>query len=158
MPVKSDQESTRQRRGAIAVCVRAGELLVIQRSQQVEAPGAFCFPGGAIEASETEDQALVREMREELNVRIFPVRRLWRSETAWGVDLRWWLAHLPAEERLRPNPEEVAGFQWLSPAGIRELPGVLSSNVAFLDALAAGEFNLDGAGNGVTGSSGTSKG
>ena len=144
MSVKSTTENACHRRGVIAVCVRGGELLVIQRSEHVEAPGAFCFPGGAIEADESEDQALIREMREELNVSIEPLRRLWRSQTGWGVDLCWWLSHIPSGQELRANPQEVAGFQWLSPVGIRGLTGVLSSNVAFLDALSAGEFNLDG--------------
>ena len=144
MSVKTDCCDAPQRRGVIAVCVRAEALLVIQRSDGVEAPGAFCFPGGAMEGDEREEQTLIREMREELNVRVAPMRRLWQSETAWGVDLRWWLAHIPPNEELTPNPDEVAGFQWLSPAEIRALPGVLSSNVAFLDALASGAFNLEG--------------
>ena len=159
MSVKSEGPTKPQRQGVIAVCVRDGDLLVIQRSELVEAPRAYCFPGGAIESGEREDQTLIREMHEELNVRVVPVRQLWRSETAWGVALSWWLAHIPQGEKLCANPQEVAGFHWLSPDRIRELPGVLSSNLAFLDALAGGVFNLEGSDNWGDESSGrTSKG
>ena len=143
MSVKSDNQNSTKRIGVVAVCVRERNLLVIERSKHVAAPGAICFPGGAIEPDETESDALIREMQEELRVRAQPIRRLWQSDTAWDVDLRWWLADICVTEVLVANPQEVASFQWLSVGEIREMPGLLSSNVAFLDALSAGEFTLD---------------
>ena len=73
------------RRGVIAVIVRDERFLVIRRSQHVVAPRAFCFPGGAIEGLESEPQALVRELREELGVDVTPRERLWASVTPWRV-------------------------------------------------------------------------
>src|SRR5437899_2455576 len=78
------------RRGVVAVVNRGGRLLVIRRSQQVVAPGAICFPGGGIEAGESETDALVREVQEELGVAVMPLKRLWQSVTPWNVDLAWW--------------------------------------------------------------------
>ena len=69
------------RRGAVAVIRRGQQFLVICRSQSVAAPGAYCFPGGTIEAGETEREALVRELQEELNLTVEPVCRLWSSIT-----------------------------------------------------------------------------
>ena len=132
------------RRGAIAVCVHDGEVLVIQRSQLVEAPGAYCFPGGAIEPGESQEEALVRELREELGADVQPLRRLWISRTAWSVELHWWQAQVSNLDGLQPNAEEVADYLWLPPVAVRELSGLLSTNVAFLDALAAGEFAVEG--------------
>ena len=143
MPVKDERSPTVKRRGVIAVCPRGSELLVIKRSDHVPAPGKYCFPGGGIEAGESEEEALVRELDEELGVCVTPIRRLWQSETHWSVELCWWLTDFDQSEAIRPNPNEVAEFHWLSPEGIRALSGVLSSNVAFLDALSAGEFSLD---------------
>jgi hypothetical protein len=37
----------------------------------------------------------------------------------------------------------VAGYAWHSPDEIRQLPRLLESNLAFLNALAAGEIDLD---------------
>lgn len=129
-------------RGVVAVIPRAGRLLVIQRSQSVIAPGAYCFPGGGIHDGETEADALVREMNEELNVVATPNRCLWRSVTPWNVSLAWWLAELSESSVLRPNVDEVAEVHWLSPIEIRSLANLLESNHHFLDAWEGNEFDL----------------
>jgi 8-oxo-dGTP diphosphatase len=128
--------------GVVAVIPRGQRLLVIRRSQLVRAPGAFCFPGGAIEEGEQEAGALVREVDEELNVRIEPVRQIWASVTPWSVQLSWWLAELPVTSEPRPNPLEVESVQWMTIAEIRKLPELLESNHHFLDALARQEIRL----------------
>ncbi|NUQ62193.1 MAG: NUDIX domain-containing protein [Pirellulales bacterium] len=132
-----------RRRGAVGVVVRAGKLLVIRRSQFVVAPGRYCFPGGAIEAAESEEEALVREIREELNVEIRPQRRIWRSVTPWNVELAWWLGQLADGAEPVPNQAEVESVHWYTPAGMTRLAGLLESNLAFLDALSAGEVSLN---------------
>ena len=55
---------------------RDKRLLVIRRSQTVTAPGTLCLPGGGIEEGETEREALLREMQEELNLDVTPIRLL----------------------------------------------------------------------------------
>lgn len=49
-----------------AVVVRDGTILSAQRSASMSLPGMWEFPGGKIEAGETPEQALRREMQEEL--------------------------------------------------------------------------------------------
>ena len=133
-----------QRRGAVAVIVRDEKMLIIRRSSTVTAPLAYCFPGGGIEAGESEREALVRELNEELSVRVTPLGRLWESVTPWGVHLAWWGAHLPATEEIVANPTEVESFQWLTVAQMGQLDGLLQSNHDFLAALAGGEFSIGG--------------
>ena len=111
------------RQGAVAVVVREGRFLVIRRSAAVVAPGAFCFPGGGIEAGETEEQAVVREFHEELGASIRPVRC--------------------GDSALILNPTEVASVHWLSPDEMLSLDELLDSNRAFLKALADGEIVID---------------
>jgi 8-oxo-dGTP pyrophosphatase MutT (NUDIX family) len=130
------------RRGAVAVILRDGRFLVIRRSATVVAPGAYCFPGGAIEGAETEEAALVREIHEELGVPVQPVRRLWRSCTPWGVELAWWLATLELSAQPVPNPREVESYVWLTAAEMRATPALLESNQHFLDALGRAEFQI----------------
>jgi 8-oxo-dGTP pyrophosphatase MutT (NUDIX family) len=132
------------RRGAVGVATRAGQLLVIRRSQFVEAPGAWCFPGGAIEAGESEEEALIREFREELDVAVRPVRPLWRCVTSWSVELAWWLVELRPDASLTIHPHEVDAFDWLAPAEIRRLPHLLESNRQFLEVASSGTFSIEG--------------
>lgn len=132
------------RRGVVAVIACGGRWLVIRRSQQVQAPGAYCFPGGGIEEGEDEPQALRRELREELGCEVVGLQRLWQSVTAWRVSLAWWRAELGPATVLEPNASEVESVHWLTPAEIRLLPELLSSNHDFLDAWEAGRFHLRG--------------
>lgn len=130
------------RRGAVAVICRDGRFLVIRRSQSVRAPGRYCFPGGGIEPGESEEQAMVREFREELGAHVRPVARLWECITPWGVWLAWWQAEfLPGESPLA-NPAEVESIHWHTAAELASLEGLLESNLAFLSALASGHIAL----------------
>jgi len=130
------------RRGAVAVVVRDGHMLVIRRSQSVVAPLTVCFPGGGIELGESEEEALVREFREEIGVRLRPVRRLWQCVTPWKVQLAWWLGQLAPGEVPVPNPSEVESIQWVTPAEMAQMPGLLESNREFLELVLAGEIRL----------------
>lgn len=118
---------------------RGGRLLVIRRSQHVVAPGAICFPGGGIEAGESETDALVREVREELGVTITPRKKLWQSVTPWNVDLAWWSAELDSEAWLTLNAAEVESTHWMTPEEILAATELLASNRDFLQAIVRGE-------------------
>jgi 8-oxo-dGTP pyrophosphatase MutT (NUDIX family) len=126
----------------VAVVIRDGHFLVIRRSRTVVAPLAYCFPGGAIEPGESEEQALLREFREELCAEIRPLRHLWRSVTPWGVALTWWLGQLLPQSVPVANPAEVESLHWCTPEEMLRLPGLLASNRAFLAAVAQQEIDL----------------
>jgi len=130
------------RRGAVAVICREGQFLVIRRSQSVRAPGRFCFPGGGIEPGESEEQAMVREFREELGAEVRPVARLWECVTPWGVWLAWWQAEFLPGESPAANPAEVESIHWHTAEELLALEGLLESNLAFLSALSTGEIAL----------------
>jgi 8-oxo-dGTP diphosphatase len=132
------QELPIRKHGVVAVILRGERFLVIRRSQHVRAPGMYCFPGGGIEQGETEEQALRRELLEELSVAARPVRRLTESVTPWQVHLAWWLAEIDENAVLMPHPPEVESAHWLTAAEIRQLPNLLASNLEFLDAWTKG--------------------
>jgi 8-oxo-dGTP diphosphatase len=131
------------RRGAVAVVVRDGRMLVIRRARSVVAPLVYCFPGGGIETDESEQEALVREFREEVGVAIRPVRRLWQCVTAWKVELVWWLGELLPDAAPVANPHEVESIHWFTPAEMAALPDLLESNREFLKLLERGEITLE---------------
>lgn len=140
----TDGQTEISRRGVVAVVCQDQRLLVIRRSQHVAAPGKLCFPGGGIERGESETEALQREMTEELGCRFRPISRLWKSTTAWHVPLVWWHGMLEDAGLLNPNPDEVESVHWCSLQELRESKHLLSSNLEFLDALAAGHFRIPG--------------
>jgi len=131
------------RRGSVAICLREdGRMLVIRRAQKVLAPLTYCFPGGGIEPGETESQALVREIAEELGVRVRPLRRLWQCRTPWNVRLSWWLAALTEGQHLAPDPREVESVHWMTPEEMLAQEGLLPSNREFLERLVRGEIRV----------------
>lgn len=132
-----------RKKGVVAVISWKGKLLLIRRANNIAAPGKYCFPGGAIEAGETEQEALVRELREELGVDVEPVERLWQSVTPWGVQLTWWKARLASEAKVTPNPAEVADVCWMEPADILTESELLDSNRQFIKKVLSGEIPLD---------------
>ena len=131
------------RRGAVAIVVRDGRMLVIRRSQYVVAPRTYCFPGGGIEAGESEEAAIVREVQEEIGIRVQPIRRLWECVTAWKVHLAWWSARFDSHQTPTPNPAEVESVHWFTPREMAELPALLESNRVFLDMIERGEIVLE---------------
>ena len=131
-----------ERHGVVAVVYRDGQFLAIRRSKHVVAPGAICFPGGGVESGESEEQAVSREMMEELGVHAVATRRIWESLTNRNVYLGWWLTTIAEPIRLTPNPLEVASVSWFSTDELAEQKELLSSNHAFLKAYARGEFQL----------------
>lgn len=59
-----------------AIIKQHGRVLVTQRSENMPEPLLWEFPGGKVEAGETEEECLVREIREELSLHIQPLKRL----------------------------------------------------------------------------------
>jgi 8-oxo-dGTP pyrophosphatase MutT (NUDIX family) len=142
MKPENEITSTVRDRAAVAVISLDDKLLTITRSQSVRAPGQVCFPGGGVEPGETIAEAIVREMQEELNIFVVPIDAVWQSTGASGVELNWWRTEIKRGQIIRPNPDEVHSFQWLTISEIIELPNLLASNLDFFHALQQGEFEL----------------
>ena len=134
--------SLEQRKGAIGVVCRDDRILVIERALRVRAGGKICFPGGSVESGETVEQAVVRELWEELGVHVSPVKELWQCTIRSGTRLHWWLANLEPDSVFRPDPSEVGTYAWLTVAQIKRLPQLLPSNADFFSAFEANEFEL----------------
>lgn len=119
----------------LGIIRRDGRLVVIQRAKNVPVPLAWCFPGGHIEEGETQAEALVREMHEELNIVVEPGERLMTQTKHDGrLVLHCWSATIVSGEPT-PNPLEVAEVRWMTPAEIRGQSGLLPGTTDILDAV-----------------------
>ena len=62
------------------VLIRDNRILICQRRADQAHALKWEFPGGKLEAGESPEQALVRELREELGIESTPIRELMRYE------------------------------------------------------------------------------
>ena len=93
-----------------AAIVRDGRVLCARRPLDKRQGGKWELPGGKVEPGESEQDALVREIVEELLCTVRPVRRL--GEVAHdGLRLAGWRCELVAGE---PTPTEHIGLLWRS--------------------------------------------
>jgi 8-oxo-dGTP diphosphatase len=107
---------------AVVPIVRHGErVLVIRRGTNVILPGYWCPPSGRIERGETQEQAVVREVAEELGVSAKPVAKVWECPTDDGdFLLHWWIVDVDTYE-FDPDPGEVAEIRWVTAEEFLEL-------------------------------------
>src|SRR3954470_18466601 len=99
---------------AVAVRREDGKWLMVRRSGKVGSPLKVCFPGGTVESGETQEAAVVREMREELGLKVRPLRCVWRYEFPEKPLLLFgWIAELEDESEMTINEEEIAEVFWL---------------------------------------------
>jgi len=123
--------------GVVAVIERDGRWLMIRRAEGVIAPGYWCFPGGAIEPGESPEQAIAREIREEIGLDVRPERVIFRWQRPDGkLLLQWWrVTPVDDTQEPRPSPHEVAEIRWVTLPELRQLRPALDSNRIFLDHL-----------------------
>jgi mutator protein MutT len=99
-----------------ALIFHDGKLLITQRHFDAHLGGLWEFPGGKREPDETFEHCLVREIREELGVRI-SVGKLFESVThaypEKAVRLKFFVCRL---ERGEPQMLGCAAFKWISAA------------------------------------------
>ena len=120
---------------AVAISDGNGRWLCVRRSATVVAPLKVCFPGGGVDADETQAAAVVRETREEIGIEVRPIRCIWRWEhPERPLTLFGWLAeHISGDPR--PDPKEIAEIVWLTGDEVSCHPEGLPSNASFSEAL-----------------------
>ncbi len=96
-----------------AAIVRDGRLLAARRTHPDDVAGGWELPGGKVDPGETPEQAVSREIEEELGCRIEVLRRLAGcTPIKPGYELTAYLVRLVAGE---PVPLEHDATRWLGP-------------------------------------------
>lgn len=113
-------------------------FLVQQRLPNVSRANLWEFPGGKIEPGETEDQALVREAREELGVEVRVGRRLWSTVHAYAdltVELELFGAEIMSGT---PQALDAQALRFATIAEMKALP-FCEADLPLLEGLARGD-------------------
>ena len=116
-----------------AIC-SGGRVLAARRTSPAESAGRWEFPGGKVEAGESRDQALTREVREELGCDI-EVVRWWGPPVAIGPRHRLSVAQA-LMLRGEPIAREHDQVRWLAVAELGDVDW-LEPDRPFLAAVAS---------------------
>ncbi|MFE9021706.1 NUDIX domain-containing protein [Streptomyces sp. NPDC007808] len=129
---------TARRQAVVAVLLRADRILAIRRGPAVPRPGYWQPVSGRIEPGETQREAVVREVREEVGLTVVPLAKVWESETDDGsFRLHWWTARADAGEVV-PDPGEVAEARWVTPREFLALDPVFDGDREFFERVLPG--------------------
>lgn len=111
-----------------------GEVLMAQRASTQEHPNRFEFPGGKFEAGETLDEALARELFEEIGIVVRSHR--WLTDVLFDYPQRkvQLIVHQILDYDGTPHSKESQPLFWVPLQNIRnyELP---EANYKIVDAL-----------------------
>ena len=128
-----------------AVIVRDDKILICQRTPHQSMPLKWEFPGGKVEPNELPEDALSRELDEELGIgadvgpKLTTVRHHYGNGTA--VELHFYVVHEYAREIQNRIFHDV---RWVSR---EEIPGYdfLEADIEFIKDLAEGKISLPSA-------------
>ena len=104
---------------AIAIIRRGDQILVCQRKEDDSFGGYWEFPGGKLEPGETLQECIVREIREELNIQVLPLKQLASVEHTYDhVQVRLF-PFICDHQTGEPQLLEVQAAKWIT---ANELP------------------------------------
>ena len=119
---------------AAALYDAEGRVLIAQRPQGKHQAGRWEFPGGKVAPGESETEALVRELHEELGIDVAASRPFMRLEHSYpdrSVELSMWIV-----ERFSGTPRGLDGqkLRWIAPADLVHAD-LLEADRPFVDVL-----------------------
>lgn len=122
-----------QREAIVAVLRRAGRVLAVRRGPTVSRPGYWQPLSGKIEPGETQQEAVVREVFEEVGLTVTAGAKVWESQTDDGrFRLHWWTADADSGEVV-PDAVEVAEARWVTPEAFLALDPVFDGDREFFE-------------------------
>lgn len=104
------------------------QILLSQRTADKSFPGQWEFPGGKIESSETANEALVRELKEELGIDIdnsYLFKRIEHYYDSFTANIEFFIVDSWSGEL---SGEEGQLVRWFSAGDLKDLPILAADN------------------------------
>jgi 8-oxo-dGTP pyrophosphatase MutT (NUDIX family) len=117
-----------------AIIERNGRFLVGKRSPHRQAaPGYWCPVSGRIEGDETQADAVIREVREEVGLAVHPIEKVAECDTHDGSALiHWWLAAPLDDAPAELLGDEHTELAWVTLDELRGLDPTFAEDVEIM--------------------------
>lgn len=100
---------TQKTDGVVAIIKKHHRFLLIKQNK-IPYKNFWGPVHGKIEINESEQEALIRETKEEMGLQVTPIKKLWVSNADYGANkLHWWLAEA-INNKITIDPEEIAAY------------------------------------------------
>ncbi|KZN37362.1 hypothetical protein N474_06745 [Pseudoalteromonas luteoviolacea CPMOR-2] len=120
---------------AVGVIFKRGQYFVCKRSETQHQGGLWEFPGGKVESQESVEQALERELSEEIGIEVRGSKHLTTIEHDYGDKQVCLHVHVVDQFEGEPTGLEGQPSQWVDYQGLTSLD-FPKANVAIIEALA----------------------
>jgi 8-oxo-dGTP diphosphatase len=97
------------------------EVLVVQRGENTDHPLKWEFPGGKLNENETEEECIIREIKEELSIDIVICKRMPDTEYDYGCKQIKLIPFICDTLDDLPFLTEHIAFKWVNPASLRSV-------------------------------------
>lgn len=97
------------------------EILVVQRGEKSDHPFKWEFPGGKLKDNETEEECILREIKEELSIDIVICKRMADAEYDYGNKQIKLIPFICDTLNDLPLLSEHMAFKWLNPVDLGKI-------------------------------------
>jgi 8-oxo-dGTP diphosphatase len=97
------------------------EILIVQRGENTDHPFKWEFPGGKINAGESEEECIIREIKEELSIDIVICSRMENVDYDYGIKQISLIPFVCDTLDDLPVLSEHLDFKWLASSGLMEV-------------------------------------
>jgi 8-oxo-dGTP diphosphatase len=97
------------------------EVLVVQRGEKTDHPFKWEFPGGKLKENETEEECIIREIREELSLDIVICKRIAVTEYDYDIKKIRLIPFVCDTLDELPFLSEHIAYKWINPADLKKV-------------------------------------
>ncbi|MEM9488142.1 MAG: (deoxy)nucleoside triphosphate pyrophosphohydrolase [Myxococcota bacterium] len=104
-----------------AVIEHDGRYLITQRNATAVMPLLWEFPGGRVEPAESDEDALIREVRGRIGVEVVVIDKMAEQDHSYArYDVHLTMFRCRLEDGRHPRPVNVNDLRWVTTSELRD--------------------------------------